>query len=270
VLRTTVPLAYAASVAMSLVTGSKPSNAAFVYNDCTTSPAGCAAVLMITDDDSSVPLQLASSGTGMITVYGYWTSADQAILAVVFSAHAGSTLFPVHNISLFPVIKSGNSMKIVYANIDVNVSTVKDPKNWTTQEKNDALLMLDRTASDDASANVSMDAWIIDRNDGSTPDLSDDTYSISGGGQYVDITSGSGSLLQLGMANVTMRSDCMLNPEAGFAVLNELASTTSNVVYATALISFHSSCDGNAKVSAGTGNYLGSIGDSIPLNLDRP
>jgi hypothetical protein len=217
-----------------------------------------------------LPLQLASSGKGTITVYGYWSSADQAVLAVAFSSDAGSTLFPVHNISLFPVVKSDSSMKIVYANIDVNVPTVKDPKNWTTQEKSDALLMLDRTASNDASVNVGMDAWIIDRNDGNTPDLSDDTYSISGGGQYVEITSGSGSLLQLGMANVTMRSDCMLNPEAGFAVLNELASTTSNVVAATALISFHSSCDGNAKVAVGTGNYLLSIGDSIPLNLDTP
>jgi hypothetical protein len=266
VVRTTVPLAYAASVAMSSVTGSIPPNAVVSINTCTAIPANCVAEITITDDDSSVPLQLT---TGTITVLGYWFSPTDAILTVSFSGDAGSALFPVHNISLFPVSKSGSSLKIVYANIDIN-ATVKDPSTWTSQEMNAAFLKLKLTASSDASANIKMDAWVIDRNDRNTPDVSDDTYNISGGGQYIDASSGSVSVLQLGMANVEMGSDCPLNPNAGFALLNELATSSSNMVIATALLSFHSSCDGNAKVAGATGNYLLANGKSIPLNLNNP
>jgi hypothetical protein len=268
VVRTTVPLAYAASVAMSSVSGSAPPNAVVSINTCTTIPTDCFAVITITDDDSSVPLQL-TIGTGTITVLGYWSSPDQAILTVVFSGGAGSSLFPIHNISLFPVLKSVSSLKIVYANVDIN-AIVKDPKTLTPEEKNAAFLKLNKTASNDASANVNMDVWIIDRYAGSTPGVSDDTYSISGGGQYIEENSGSASVLQLGMANVVMGPDCLFNPNAGFALLNELESSTSSAVLATALISFHSSCDGNAKVTGATGNYILANGKSIPLNLNNP
>ncbi len=114
-----------------------------------------------------------------------------------------------------------------------------------------------------------MDAWVIDRNDRGTPAVSDDTYTISGGGQYIGASSGSVSVLQLGMANVVMGPNCPLNPDSGFAVLNELATASSNLVIATALISFHSSCDGSAKVAGATGNYLLANGKPMPLNLNN-
>ncbi|MFZ2949412.1 MAG: hypothetical protein WA003_07990 [Desulfuromonadaceae bacterium] len=217
-------------------------------------------------DNSSMPLQLT---TGPITVYGYWASPTQAILTVSFSGDAGSTLFPVHNVSIFPVSKHNDSLVIVYAGIDIN-ATVKYPASLKSEEINAAFLKLGLTASNEASANVSMDAWIIDRNDNNSPDVSDDTYSISGGGQYVEAGSGSASVLQLGMANVVMESDCLFNPSSGFALLNELASSSSSMVLANALFSFHQSCDGNARVEGATGNYLLANGQSIPLNLGIP
>jgi hypothetical protein len=265
VIRTTVPLAYAASVAMSSVTGSTPPNATIISNTCTTSPNDCAAVITINDDNSTVPLQLTS---GSITVFGYWSSPTQAILTVTFSGDAGSALFPVHNVSIFPVSKHNNSLLIVYANIDIN-ATVRNPATLTTAERNSAFLKLGTTASNEASANVNMDAWVITADDQSTPDVSDDTYSISGGGQYIDAGSGSASVLQLGMANVVM-SACALNPNSGYALLNELESSSSSLVLATALFSFHPACDGNAKVAGAAGNYLLANGKSIPLNLNNP
>ena len=103
-----------------------------------------------------------------------------------------------------------------------------------------------------------------------SPDVSDDTYSISGGGQYIEAGSGSASVLQLGMANVVMGPDCLQNPNSGFALLNELASSSSSMVLANALFSFHPSCDGNARGEGATGNYLLANGQSIPLNLGIP
>ncbi len=270
VVRTTVPLAYAASVAMSAVTGSVPPNAEILVNTCTTSPKECSAVIRITDDDSSAPLRIASAGPGTMMVYGYWSTPDQAILTVAFSGNAGTTLFPIHNVSVFPVLKSGSSLKIVYAVIDINATTAKDPATLTSTEMDAAFVKINITASNEASANLDMDAWLIDRNDRGTEDVSDDTYTISGGGQYIEAGSGSSSVLQFGMANAVMGSDCVLNPNAGYAALNEIASSTSDMVLATALIFFHSSCDGTAKVSAAAGNYYRANGESIPLNLNGP
>jgi hypothetical protein len=269
VVRTTVPLAYAASVAMSSVTGSKPTNAAFVYNNCTTTPTDCAAVITIDDDNSAWPLQFSSYGT--ITVYGYWISPDQAILTVAFGTGAGSSLFPVHDISVFPVLKTPTGFTIVYVNVDVDISTGPvDPATLTPEERLAKISLLNTQPSNDASANIKMDAWIIDVDNAGTQTFSDDTYRISGGGQYIEAGSGAGSILQLGLVDVSMGAGCALNPVLGLAAINEVGSSSSNVVDATALLSFGPSCDGNSMVMLATGNYLLAIGKSIPLNLTSP
>jgi hypothetical protein len=269
-IRTTVPLAYAASVAMSSVTGSVPPNAAFLINSCTTTPTDCSAVITINDDNSAWPLQFSSFGT--ITVYGYWISPDEAILTVAFGNAAGSSLFPVHDISVFPVLRTATGFTIVYVNVDVDISTGPVyPANLTLAERQTQIALLNTQHSNDASVNVDMDAWVINVDNAGTQTLSDDTYSIYGGGQYIEAGSGAESALQLGMGAVAIGPDCSLNPNAGFAVLNAFENSSSNVVLANAVITFPSTtCDGKAMVLAATGNYLLAIGKSIPLNLTSP
>lgn len=265
--RTALPLAYAASVAFASINGINPPNAT-VSNNCSAYP--CTARVTVTDDDSATPLKYAAYGT--ITVYGYWTSADQAILAVSFdSMSAGSGLFPVHDVSLFPVSKKGSHLLVVYESVDINTSVgPTDPGTLTQAEIDLALVKLNITTSSEPSQNINMEAWIVDVDDVGTSAFSDDTYTISGGGQYITASAGSASLLQLGMAYVGMGPGCALNPVAGLSVINELETSSSNVVLGTALISSEPACDGTAKVTVATGNYLQSIGKSIPLNLVSP
>jgi hypothetical protein len=116
-----------------------------------------------------------------------------------------------------------------------------------------------------------MEAWIVDVDDMNTAGFSDDKYTITGGGQYIETSSGAGSILQLGMANVVMGAGCALSPVSGLAALNEVSSSDSQLVVATAALAFGTnSCDGRAKVLAGTGNYLLSTMTYIPLNLSVP
>ena len=264
ILRTTVPLGYAASVAMSSVTGTTLSDVSS-SNTCSSYP--CSAVVTITDNNSAPPLELASYGT--ITVYGRWTSSDKAILTVSFGSHAGSTLFPVHNVSLFPVSRTGSKLTIVYASIDIN-ATFKDPGTAEPAELSAAIVKLDITPSSEARQNIGMEAWVIEVDDKDTPAVSDDTYSVSGGGQYLELSPASESVLQLALSNVVMEPGCALNPGSGSAVFNEVGISSADLVVATAILSFHPSCDGKAKVVAGSGNYLLSMGHSIPLRLTSP
>ncbi|MGE5893496.1 MAG: hypothetical protein ACM34I_05530, partial [bacterium] len=96
--------------------------------------------------------------------------------------------------------------------------------------------------------------------------------TINGGGQYVDAGSGSASILQIGMAEVVMAPDqCSRNPVDGVALLNEVDASSSGLpVVAMALLTFGPTCDGTAHVTIATGNYMLSIGKSIPLHLDVP
>ncbi len=262
VIRTTVPLAYAASVAMATA--------------CTTgSVYPCNATVTITDDDSNFPLRLASSGTGTILVYGYWTSADDALLTVLFvNTYAGSSLFRVNQVSAFPVKKNlSGILRIVYASVDIDVATGPVyPNDMSAPERDVKLgLISSTTSSTEPSANINMEAWVVDVDDMNNAVFSDDKYTITGGGQYIETSTGSVSILQLGMANVVMGPGCETCPASGLAVLNEVASSDSQLVVATAALSFGTnSCDGRAKVVLGTGNYLLATGTYIPLSLSVP
>jgi hypothetical protein len=157
----------------------------------------------------------------------------------------------------------------VYGGINMT-ETVTDPQTLSAAEIDLIYLRLQSTVSTEVSDNTSMDAWIVVRDDGGTTDVSDDTYSISGGGEYFESGPGTESVLQLGMANVMMGPDCALNPISGAYMINEVSNDSPLGVVATAFISFHPSCDGKADVVGAVGNYMLSNGKSIALNLRTP
>jgi hypothetical protein len=65
-----------------------------------------------------------------------------------------------------------------------------------------------------------------------------------------------------------------LKDEDTLAALNDVSSSDSELVVATAALAFGTNetnfCDGRAKVLVGTGNYLLSTMTYIPLNLSVP
>lgn len=269
-IRTTVPLAYAASVAMASVRGSPPPNA--LATTCSSFP--CAALVTIAVDDRTLPLAFGSPGKGQILVAGLWTSPETAILTVSFvDMLVGNSVLRVRDVSAFPVAVTPAGLHVVYASIDVNVASGPvRPQDLSAVQIDALFLRLSITPSADPAANVGLDAWVVQVADAGTPgDFSDDRYTIMGGGEYVAASTGSGSILQMGMAATVMAPSCALNPVEGLAVLNEVGAGASKLpVLATALIGFEPDCTGTATVLLATGNYVLAIGKSIPLQLDSP
>ncbi len=269
-LRTTVPLAYAASVAMAAVGGSPPPNAS--STSCSSFP--CAALVSIAVDDVTVPLAFASSGRGKMLVAGLWTSPQTAILTVTFvDLSVGSRSFQVRDVSAFPVARTSTGLLIAYAAIDVDVATGPvDPAGLSPIEIDAAFLKLRIAPSSDPEVNLGMDAWVVQVDDAGTPsDLTDDDYVIAGGGQYIQAGSASGSILQLGMVGARMTPGCVRNPVEGLAALQETGTSPARLpVLATALILFEPACTGTARVTLATGNWLLSIASTIPLGLTAP
>ena len=275
--RTTVPLAYAASVAMASVNGMAPPNAS-VSNTCSSFP--CAALVTIEWADQSLPIYFEPDG--MILVAGLWTSKDVAILTVSFvDRHAGSQIFPITNVSTFPAINSSldpmdTAITIVYASIDINIETDPvysiDLTDEEIQSEYERLLM---EIPIDPTMSLGMDAWIVDvDNAGTVDEFSDDLYIINGAGQYVDLSPNSTSLLQLALAQTVVGPHCDLNPTEGLSVLQEIGvsseENSENVILGTAMFLFGSECTGEAELSFATGVYLGSNGLSFHLWLSGP
>ena len=266
VLRTAVPLAYAASAAMAAVNGSPPPNAN-ATNTCSTFP--CTSLVTIHVDGRTAPPALAPFGTGQILVAGLWSSPESAILTVAFvDLLVGTDHLRVRDVSTFPAVVTPTGLEIVYASIDVNVvGGPGDPGDLTPAQIDLLFLRLGIVPSPDPAANLGLDAWIVEVDDADTPrDLFDDRYSVTGGGEYVDAASGSGRVLQLAMVGAVLAPGCTLNPVEGLAVLNEAGASASSLpVLGTALISFEPACTGRARVLVGTGSYLLCTGKTIPL-----
>jgi hypothetical protein len=266
VLRTAIPLAYAASAAMAAVNGAPPPNA-LATNTCSTFP--CTSLVTVHVDARTAPPALAPFGTGRILVAGLWSSPESAILTVAFvDLLVGTSLLRVRDVSAFPAVVTPTGLEIVYASVDVNVAGGPVEPGDLTPAQIDLLFMrVGVVPSPDPAANVGLDAWVVEVDGAGTPqDLSDDRYSVTGGGEYVDATSGSGRILQLVMVGAVLAPGCTLNPVEGLAVLNEAGASASSLpVLGTALISFEPACTGRARVLVGTGSYLLCTGKTIPL-----
>ena len=264
-MRTAVPLAYAASVAMAAAHDAAPSNAT-TNNTCSDYP--CVALVTIDLDAQSLPVALPAYGD--ILVAGVWQSERQAILTVSFvDMTAGSTNHSVHTVSTVPATGTADGVSIVYASVDINIES--GPVLFINPSLGEVQAELDRLdiqPSNNPSVSVGTDAWLIHADHAATPDdFADDRYTLSGGGQYLDASAAYAAVLQLGAANVEIGPACAANPVNGLAVLQQVNASQQSVVLGSAMLQFDTVCDGTADVIFALGVYAGTNGASIALGL---
>jgi hypothetical protein len=266
IIKTSVPLAYASSVAMRAVSGDTIANVEVIGGACISYP--CSRLVTIYLGEGDLPLNYAQYG--LINVYGLWSSDTQAILTTVFTdMNVGSDTFKISSIALTPVLVSGSGFKIVFANINLNISTTPDQISNT--EVDSVYLRLNASPSDDVEVSVGMDAWIIEVDTANTvSDFSDDTYKITGGSQGINISGNSAEVTQLGLLRMTMAPECNLNPVGGEILLNQVEVSDTSIVIGQAFFSLGNTCNGEVKVALGLGTYFGATGKSYPLDLNTP
>lgn len=277
-IKTAVPLAHIAAVSMAAVQNNPPSQV-ISYDTCSTYP--CAALIIMELDPANIPFAYVAGGTVMVA--GLWSSANQAILTASFiDVQPGVPFFKVSKVSTFPVIATQtpiSGLKIVYADIDIDIDSEPDDTiDLSASEIQAEYDRLQASASSDPEVNISMDAWVIELADAGTPiDFTDDSYTISGGGQYIDISATSSStsagIFQLGLVGTRVSPACSRNPTDGLAFIQEVGTggtPGSLPVLASALLEFNGSCNGEVNVLVGLGNYFTSTGSSVALDLNAP
>ncbi len=266
--KTMLPLAYAVSQTMAAVTGSAVPGVT-PSNTCASYP--CLASATMTLDEGAVPVRLERYGE--VYVAGLWSAADQAVMTVVFlGAKAGSGNYPVSKISTVPVSRTSDGITVVYASTDIDIASDPDDVVLDDQQLQDELARLQTSPSNDVEVAVALDAWVATVDYKGTPeDFTDDSYSLSGGGQYVGVGDHLAYVYQLGMVGTTMEPTCSLNPQQGYALINELEVRSGSQQdwpkIGAATLEFRSGCDGSARALLAVGSY-GLIADkTIPLDL---
>jgi hypothetical protein len=273
VIKTTLPLAYAASLAMAAADGNVAPNVQ-VINPVYSYPGNG---LMYINIGQGSGLPVLADTTATIIVAGLWSSQEMAFLSVSFvNLDFGQMSFTLSNVHTFPVIRDSGGIIIVYANQDINAGTSDTviTVSLTQSEINAELNRLYSRPALDSLVTVEQDGWVIRvDNNLSYTDPSDDEYTITGAGQYLGAGQTDIYMIQAVMIAAAMRPSCRLNPFEGGALLRNLEVSSGDKKdwpeFGTSFFMFHSECDGEVDLTLATGCYIGSSGSTVDLNLDQ-
>jgi len=274
-IKTSLALGYAAAVANCQFNGFEiPYSSVYICNNTT---------VIYINPGQSCPYCFSDAAFQEMVILAIKLSDDIMIMTVLFThldIFAGS--FILRDVSTVPVIIDDEKITIVYTEQDINIGNPSDTTlslNLTQGEIDFELSRLNFERPADEYVAIEQNAWIIDvMYHGSINNFYDDTYTINGGAQKVEICTqqqeNSSSVYQLAMIMTEISPFvCQHNPKSGFALLQVVDMTVDNsdvlneLVLGQALFIFHDNCDGKVEITLGTGNYLTSTGSQINLGL---
>lgn len=270
VVKTAAAIGYSASIAMSVMSGEQLPNV-ITTGDCADFPCTSISLVNVSSDNQVL---FSGGSIGEITIAALWPDEDAGILSIIFtdidiSTHT-FTLLSVHTV---PVIKKEDKIMVVFAGNDINIGSDSETLLNLDLSEGEIEFEMERLENErpgELDIAVEQNAWFIDIDQKGTPDnFIDDSYSVTGGGQIVEVTSASGGIIQQAMMNVELSPVCQRNPISGFALIKNTSVEEKKIPeLGTAIMNFHNSCNGKADIKLATGVYIKSNGRSIPLLLD--
>jgi hypothetical protein len=268
-LQTNLLTGYAASKAMAVIEGHTfPNVTVFRSNQgfpCTTT--------MIMDMTQDPNLMVASEKASTITIAGLWPDTNTAILTLLFTDfQSGTNIIELIGMETIPVIRYEGSIRVALANMDISLNPDQESilsLNLTTLEIESELLRLEMPRPADVYAAIKQDAYFIDVDyRGTLESAEDDQYTITGGGQLVEVNGNSAEIVQMAMVGVSMSPDCLINPLSGMALMKVTGVESERFPeLGTVLLQFNPSCDGKASVFVATGMYIGANGKHLSFHL---
>jgi hypothetical protein len=260
-------IAYSANVVLTEMAGNSIANVTFTRSNqgfpCTT-----LSVIKAYNGDPFL-----SDKIGQITIAGLWSSADAAVFTIIFTNfNLADSKYSLIGINTFPLVRQDGKIIVAYGAMDIDLNPNSDALlslNLTNSEVESEYARTNQQSPTDVYVAVEENGYVIDINNNNTTDITDDIYSVTGGGQVLALTNTTIGIFQQAMVGVEISSNCPYNPTKGYALLRKLKTNENNAPeLGTALFEFNSSCDGHAKVTVGTGIYLGSIDKSVGFSFD--
>jgi len=210
------------------------------------------------------------------TIAGIWADAHTAVLSIIFSNYDYRLhIIELIGIETIPVILESEEIHMVLASQEISLNPDQDDRDALLSIDLDnfqfesEIIRLDMPRPGDVYVAVTQNAYFIDVNTrGTINNLADDSYSISGGGQLVEVENNSAEIVQQALIEVYISSSCRINPVSGMALLRVTGVEDEGFPeLGTALIEFYDNCQGKAEVFAATGMYIGTNGKKLTFVL---
>jgi hypothetical protein len=263
-LRSTRLTGYSAAIAMGVINGYSYPNTNLARSN---NGYPCTAIININLADS------LNSPAEKVTIAGLWADASTAVLSIIYSNYDyRSNLLEFVGIETIPVIVDGSDIHVVLASQEISLNPDQDAllaidlDNFQFESE---ILRLDLPRPNDVYIAVTQDAYFIDVNtNGTISRVSDDSYTISGGGQFIEVENNSVEIAQQAVIDVHISQSCQLNPLSGMALLRITGVEEDGFPeMGTVLLEFDNKCEGKASVFVATGIYAASNGKKLPFIL---
>lgn len=255
---------YAATIAMSAVNGYSQAHTSVQRSN----PGfPCTAIIHINlDEYGDLPAD-------NLIIAGMWADANTAVLSLLFTNfHYGTNTFDLVGIETIPVLREDDYIHVVSANQEVRLNPDQesilsvDLDDWQFETE---LIRLDMPRPTDVYVAVSQNAYFIDVNTGGTlNNCDDDSYTISGGGQFIEIENQSIEIMQQAVVDVHISPSCTRNPQSGMALLRTTGLEDDGFPeLGTTVFKFYQNCRGKAEVVLATGVYVSVNGKKVSFEL---
>jgi hypothetical protein len=259
--------AYAANMSFAMMDGQHPAHVTFVRSN-----AGFPCTTLMTIDATGMESYPAVGHGSSVTVAGLWADASTAIFSLMITKYeAIDQTISVLGIKTVPAIRDGDHITLALASMDIQLNPDEDALlmlNLNTLEVQSELFRLDAPRPNDVYVAVLQDAYFVDIVNNGTSSLADDTYKLTGGGQLIEVQGQDAEITQQAMVDVTLSSDCHINPVSGMALMKVTGLEDQGFPeLGTAVFEFHSGCSGTAGIYAATGMYIASNGKDVPFGL---
>jgi hypothetical protein len=141
--------------------------------------------------------------------------------------------------------------------------------NLNTLEVESEFLRIDMPRPTDVYVAVLQNAYFIDvNNHGTNGNLNDDSYTVTGGGQLVEVAGNEAEIVQQAMVDVKVSPDCSANPVDGMALIRVTGIKGNEFPeLGTAILQCSPDCKGTARVFVATGIYIRSNGQNVTFQL---
>ncbi len=264
-LKTSMAVGYCASVAASAFEGKPlPGNVTFNKN----------LGLIYISFDQTHPLPF-NQNIGDIIIAGVWQQNSGVISILFANFDLLNYKTKIYGINTVPVIDDPiKGITTILAKQDVIISTgadtILDLSNMTNLLFNNEIDRLNTTEPNDLNIAVKQNVWFVNIDRAGTYDnVLDDNFTITGGGQIVELEGNTGGILYHAIINAKVNySVCSNNPISGTAFTQNIkAGGEPSIDLGNSLLSFHNTCDGMAHVDFSCGKYITYNNKNIALNL---
>lgn len=279
--KVSLPLAYAASIAMDAVNGAVIPGVTVLRAPQNPDSFPCNAIVSIAVN-ATHPLPVGpTTVNGAMVVAALWSDSNAAVGSVFFTnTNLKDGAFTLKDVAFVPMVRDTGGTMVVFASEDINADSAATFSATLTLTDSAAKIKLGGvpvSLPTDSAVAVNQKAWITIAKRPVGGALGSETYSLLGASQSLGVNPSKTEVIQAVMLNVKMTpSLCRLNPLAssqltGYAMIRDIKiqGTNSDIEMGTTILTFRSACDGRGIIRLATGCYVMKTGSTVPLYLDR-